>query len=93
MRGPFHSQRVLLRGEVVEISEAAGEQLLTVALDPHGIVAPTEVLAETHLGERVRVEAEIRVVTVAPELEDEPRKRRPPAARMNAPTAADAEEE
>ena len=93
MREPFDSQRVLLRGEVVEISEAGGEQLLTVSVGPHGIVAPAEELAETHLGERVRIEAEIRVLAVATELEDDPGRNRFPSAHARSRAAADVEEE
>jgi hypothetical protein len=62
------SQKVLLRGEVIEVSEHAGRRTLTVALEPHSLVASTGVPEDTHLGDHVRVEAEIRIVTVAPEL-------------------------
>lgn len=73
------SQKVLLRGEVVEVSLAGGRRTLTVALEPHSLHASTGVPEDTHLGDRVRVEAEIRVVHVAPELPTEVREpgRRP----------------
>lgn len=64
---PEESQSVLLRGEVVEISQREGRRFLTVALDAHSLVAPTEPLDDTHLGDRVRLEAEFRVVRVVPE--------------------------
>jgi hypothetical protein len=79
-------QVVLLRGEVVEVSERAGRRYLTVALEPHSLVASNGVPDDTHLGDRVRVEATIRVNHVAPEL---PAERR--AAGRHA--ARDAEEE
>ncbi|HSB36711.1 MAG TPA: hypothetical protein VLH41_07520 [Thermoanaerobaculia bacterium] len=77
---------VLLRGEVVEVSRRAGRLCLTVSLEPHSLVASTGVPEDTHLGDRVRVEAEIRVVNVAPEL---PEVLRLPGRRA----ARDAEEE
>jgi len=68
------SQVVLLRGEVVEVSERAGRRFLTVALEPCSLVASNGVPEDTHLGDRVRVEATIRVNHVAPELPAERRK-------------------
>ena len=62
------SQTLLLRGEVIEVSHRAGRRTLTVALEPHTLVASNGVPEDTHLGDHVRVEAEIRVVSVAPEL-------------------------
>ena len=62
------SQTLLLRGEVIEVSLRAGRRTLTVALEPHSLVASAGVPEDTHLGDHVRVEAEIRVVNVAPEL-------------------------
>jgi hypothetical protein len=62
------SQMLLLRGEVIEVSHRAGRRTLTVALEPHSLVASTGVPEDTHLGDHVRVEAEVRVVNVAPEL-------------------------
>jgi hypothetical protein len=62
------SQTLLLRGEVIEVSQKAGRRTLTVALEPHSLVASSGVPEDTHLGDHVRVEAEIRVVNVAPEL-------------------------
>ena len=67
------SQKLLLRGEVIEVSLKEGRRTLTVALEPHSLHASTGVPEDTHLGDHVRVEAEIRVVNVAPEL--------PPAVR------------
>jgi len=61
-------QTVLLRGEVIEVSLRAGRRTLTVALEPHSLVASAGVPEDTHLGDHVRVEAEIRVVNVAPDL-------------------------
>lgn len=80
------SQTLLLRGEVIEVSHRAGGRTLTVALEPHSLVASTGVPEDTHLGDHVRVEAEIRVITVAPEL---PPDRREPARR--APRAPEEE--
>ena len=76
------SQTLLLRGEVIEVSEHAGRRTLTVALEPHSLVASTGVPEDTHLGDHVRVEAEIRVINVAPELPPDRRDhgRRPPRA-------------
>lgn len=59
---------LLLRGEVIEVSQRSGCRSLTVALEPHSLIASAGVPEDTHLGDRVRVEAEIRVVSVAPEL-------------------------
>lgn len=61
-------QTLLLRGEVIEVSLRQGRRYLTVALEPHCLHASTGIPEDTHLGDRVRVEAEIRVVNVAPEL-------------------------
>jgi hypothetical protein len=79
------SQTLLLRGEVIEVSQRAGRRTLTVALEPHSLVASTGVPEDTHLGDHVRVEAEIRVVNVAPEL--------PPDRRDSGRRAARASEE
>ena len=68
MREPTDVQTLLLRGEVIEVSLCAGRRHLTVALEPPSIVASAGVPEDTHLGDHVRVEAEIRVVSVAPEL-------------------------
>jgi hypothetical protein len=62
------SQTLLLRGEVIEVSHRAGSLSLTVALEPHSLVASTGVPEDTHLGDHVRVEAEVRVINVVPEL-------------------------
>jgi hypothetical protein len=62
------SQTLLFRGEVIEVSQRGGRRTLTVALEPHSLVASNGVPEDTHLGDHVRVEAEIRVVNVAPEL-------------------------
>lgn len=64
---------------MIEVSLRQGRRYLTVALEPHTLLASTGVPEDTHLGDRVRVEAEIRVVNVAPELPAEPSKagRRP----------------
>ncbi len=50
-----------------------GRRSLRVALEPHSLFASAGVPEDTHLGDRVRVEAEIRVVNVAPELPPETR--------------------
>jgi hypothetical protein len=71
MNGPADFQTLLLRGEVIEVSLRQGSRCLTVALEPHALLASTGVPEDTHLGDRVRVEAEIRVVNVAPELPQE----------------------
>jgi hypothetical protein len=65
---PSDTQTLLLRGEVIEVSQRSGRRFLTVALEPHSLVASNGVPEDTHLGDHVRVEAEIRVVNVAPEL-------------------------
>lgn len=62
------TQTLLLRGEVIEVSQRSGRRYLTVALEPHNLVASAGVPEDTHLGDHVRVEAEIRVTSVAPEL-------------------------
>jgi hypothetical protein len=62
------SQTLLLRGEVIEVSQRGGRRTLTVALEPHSLLASNGVPEDTHLGDHVRVEAEIRVVNVSPEL-------------------------
>jgi hypothetical protein len=61
-------QSLLLRGEVIQVSLRQGRRFLTVALEPHNLLASTGVPDDTHLGDHVCVEAEIRVVNVAPEL-------------------------
>ncbi len=53
---------------MIEVSLREGRRTLTVALEPHSLHASAGVPEDTHLGDRVRVEAEIRVVNVAPEL-------------------------
>lgn len=58
---------------MIEVSLRQGRRSLTVALEPHCLLASTGVPEDTHLGDRVRVEAEIRVVNVAPELPHESR--------------------
>ncbi len=68
MHEPSDTQTLLLRGEVIEVSQRSGRRFLTVALEPHSLVASNGVPEDTHLGDHVRVEAEIRVVNVAPEL-------------------------
>ncbi len=68
MHEPSDTQTLLLRGEVIEVSQRSGRRTLTVALEPHSLVASNGVPEDTHLGDHVRVEAEIRVVNVAPEL-------------------------
>ncbi len=68
MHETVETQTLLLRGEVVEVSLKGGRRYLTVALEPHSLVAATGVPEDTHLGDHVRVEAEIRVVNVSPEL-------------------------
>jgi hypothetical protein len=73
MHEAAESQVVLLRGEVVEVSESGGRRFLTVVLEPHTLVASNGVPDDTHLGDRVRVEATIRVNHVAPELPAERR--------------------
>jgi hypothetical protein len=62
------SQTLLLRGEVIEVSQRSGRRFLTVAVEPHSLVASKGVPEDTHLGDHVCVEAEVRVVNVAPEL-------------------------
>jgi len=62
------TQTLLLRGEVLEVSLKGGRRTLTVALEPHSLVASTGVPEDTHLGDHVRVEAEIRILGVSPEL-------------------------
>lgn len=86
MNDPADFQTLLLRGEVIEVSLRQGRRSLRVALEPHSLLASTGVPEDTHLGDRVRVEAEIRVVNVAPEL--------PPEAKQpGRRTARNAEEE
>jgi len=62
------TQTLQLRGEVIEVSQRGGRRTLTVVLEPHSLVAASGVPEDTHLGDHVRVEAEIRVVNVSPEL-------------------------
>jgi hypothetical protein len=68
VRNNAEIQTLQLRGEVIEVSQRAGRQYLTVALEPHRLVASAGVPEDTHLGDHVRVEAEIRVLGVSPEL-------------------------
>ncbi len=62
---------------MIEVSVREGRRSLRVALEPHSLLASAGVPEDTHLGDRVRVEAEVRVVNVAPELPPEV----PPAGR------------
>lgn len=68
MKEAAATQTLLLRGEVIEVSQRAGRRCLTLALEPHTLVAAAGVPEDTHLGDHVRVEAEVRVLSVAPEL-------------------------
>lgn len=81
VRESVASQTLLLRGEVVEISQRDGRRLLTVALEPHSLVASAGRLEDTHLGDRVRLEAEVRVVKVISELPADAAEGRPSARR------------
>ena len=64
------SQRICLRGEVVEISERDGRRLMKITVEPHNLVdVVAETLEHTHLGDRVRVEAQVRIERVGPDLD------------------------
>ena len=63
-----HNQKLSLRGEVVEISERGGRRRLKVTVEPHNLVdVPVDELSDAHLGDRVRVEVEVRVERVREE--------------------------